>query len=545
MIVVPDARIAAFTAQGWWGTTRIHDYMATAAARVPERLALVDPPDRAEITGGSPRRLTWAQVAAEVRGLAGGLAALGIRRDDILLVQLPNIVELPLIYLACFHLGAVVTPVPVQYREHELTHILQVTGARTMLTAARISRHDHAAMARGLGVRVLTIGPPAEGCRELHLAQGVPDAAASANDVATICWTSGTEAMPKGVPRSHNEWLAIPDTIVISGGLQDGCRLLNPFPLVNMAGISGLFLPWLLTAGRLVMHHPFDLSRFLGQVAAEEIDYTVVPPALLALLAQNDTLAAPLARLRSLGSGGGPLPGWAMTRLRERDGIEVINYFGSNEGASLVSCALDLPDTVQRAQYFPRYGVPGRNWALPIAQRMRTRLVDQASGADIDTPGVPGELRAWGPGVFAGYWNAPEQTARAFDEQGFYRSGDLFEIAGEEGQFYRFVGRLKDVIVRGGMNISAEEVENLLSDHAAVAEVAAIGVPDPVMGERLCAVLAPRGEAPNLAELCRYLRDEKHVAAFKLPERLEIVSALPRNPVGKVLKRELRERFGR
>ena len=438
MILVSTDRISEFTARGWWGSARMHDAVGAAAQRHPDRTALVDPPDRADIVGGTPRRLNWAEVEAEMHGLAAALAAQGLRRDDILLVQLPNIVELPLAYLACWHLGVIATPVPVQYREHELQHILGMTGAKAILTTSRIGKHDQAAMARGLGVRVLTLGEPADDCTSLVAVGTIADAGASANDVATICWTSGTEGMPKGVPRSHNEWLAIPDTIVLSAGLQDGCALLNPFPLVNMAGISGLMLPWLQTGGKLVQHHPFDLRRFLGQIEDEAIDYTVVPPALVAMLAQNDALAAPVARLQALGSGGGPLSAWAMARLEARDGLQVINYFGSNEGASLVSCALDLPGTDLRAQYFPRYGVAGFDWALPIAARSRTRLVDPATEAEITEPCIPGELRAWGPGVFAGYWNAPEQTARAFDAQGYYRSGDLFEIAGERNELYRF-----------------------------------------------------------------------------------------------------------
>jgi len=555
MIVVPTSRIADYTAKGWWGPRRIQDGMTDAAARVPTRLALVDPPDRLALTGTAPRRLTWAEVAAEVAGLAACLVANGLRRDDILLIQLPNIVELPLLLLACFRLGVIATPAPVQYRAHELDHILSLTKARAIVVAAGFSAHDFPAMAAGLAARhpsvqaVLTIGT-APGYIPLVAAGSAADAGATGNDVATICWTSGTEGMPKGVPRSHNEWAAIPDTIVVSAGLQDGCHLLNPFPLVNMAGISGLFLPWLITAGKLVMHHPFDLARFLGQIAEEAIDYTVVPPAILAMLAQNDAMAAPLKRMKSLGSGGGPLSDWAVAKLRDRDGIEVINYFGSNEGASLASCALDLPDPTLRAGFFPRYGVPardtgGRRWALPIAARTTTRLVDPATDIEITTPGLPGEFRATGPGVFSGYWNAPDATARAFDAQGFYRSGDLFEIAGEHTELYRFVGRLKDIIIRGGMNISAEEIENLLSGHPAIREVAAIAVPDRIMGERMCVVVAPRGDTPpTLTDLVAFLRDEKHIAAFKLPERLELVAALPRNPVGKIIKRDLRERYG-
>ena len=163
------------------------------------------------------------------------------------------------------------------------------------------------------------------------------------------------------------------------------------------------------------------------------------------------------------------------------------------------------------------------------------------SGRDITTPGQVGELRFKGPTIFSGYYNAPELTARAFDPQGYYRTGDLFEIAGEQEQYYRFAGRHKDIVIRGGMNISSEEVEGLLLAHPKVREAAVIGLPDPVMGERVCAVVAPQpGQAVDLQELVAFLRDQQEVAAFKWPERLVLVNELPRNPLGKVLKRELR-----
>jgi acyl-coenzyme A synthetase/AMP-(fatty) acid ligase len=250
--------------------------------------------------------------------------------------------------------------VPVQYREHELEHILGITQPRAIVTAARILHHDHAAMMRGLAARhpsvrnVLAIDvlPRWEADAD-RIAQHEREHPTGANDVFTICWTSGTEGVPKGVPRSHNEWLAIPENIILSGGLKPGCHLLNAFPLVNMAGIAGQFLPWLLTGAKLVMHHPFNLGVFLAQVKDEAIDYTVAAPAILATLAQNPDLMAGLegSRLRAIGSGGGPLAEWTVRVFTERYGIDVINYFGTNEGASLTASALDLPDPALRRRW--------------------------------------------------------------------------------------------------------------------------------------------------------------------------------------------------
>ena len=550
MILNPQERIDEYTSRGWWGTRRIQDWFDDNLRTRPDTEALIDAPNRADFIDGAPRRLTWRALAAEADMYATAFLELGLTGDDLVCVQLPNCVELPAVYLACLRLGIVVTPVPVQYREHELEHILGITQPRAIVTAARILHHDHAAMMRGLAARhpsvhtVLAIDAlprwEADGDR---IAQHEREHPTGANDVFTICWTSGTEGVPKGVPRSHNEWLAIPENIILSGGLKPGCHLLNAFPLVNMAGIAGQFLPWLLTGAKLVMHHPFNLGIFLTQVKDEAIDYTVAAPAILATLAQNPDLMAGLegSRLRAIGSGGGPLAEWTVRVFTERYGIDVINYFGTNEGASLTASALDLPDPALRASYFPRFGVDGYEWKLPVARRVRTRLVDPDTGLDIDTPGTPGELRVRGPAIFPGYFRAPDMTARAFDSQGYYRTGDLFEIAGERRELYRFVGRLKDIIVRGGFNISSEELEALLLAHPKVREVAIVGYPDDNLGERVCAVVVPQaGATLALPELVAFLRTEKKVASYKLPEKLLLLDALPRNPVGKVLKRDLR-----
>lgn len=550
MILAPRDRIADYTARGWWGTRRIHDFLDDATRMRPGSEALVDAPNRAEFIAGSPRRLTWRDVASEVRRLEARLIAAGLGKDDIVCIQLPNCVELPLLYLACSRLGVVATPVPVQYREHELEHILGLTQPRAVVTANRILKHSNAAMMRSLAaghpsIRTVVAIDALEGDPAEHeVGRREREAAVDANDIFTICWTSGTEGVPKGVPRSHNEWLAIPENIVLSGGLRPGCHLLNAFPLVNMAGIAGQFLPWLLTGAKLVMHHPFNLSIFLDQVRDEAIDYTVAAPAILATLAQNPALMAgiPGSRLRAIGSGGGPLADWTVKVFIERYGIDVINYFGTNEGASLTASALDLPDPSVRASFFPRFGVEGFDWKLPVASRVSTRLVDPDTGKDIARPGRPGELRVKGPAIFSGYYRAPEMTARAFDEQGYYQTGDLFEIAGPSNELYRFVGRLKDIIVRGGFNISSEELEALLLAHPKVREAAIVGYPDDTLGEKVCAVIAPQtGGTLTLEDVVAFLRTEKKVASYKLPERLLVVDALPRNPVGKVLKRDLRE----
>jgi acyl-CoA synthetase (AMP-forming)/AMP-acid ligase II len=288
------------------------------------------------------------------------------------------------------------------------------------------------------------------------------------------------------------------------------------------------------------------LNVFIEQMRAFPMDYSVAPPAVLNLLIKEPERMAGVnfSRLKRIGSGGGPLSEWMVTEMKNTFDIEVVNYFGSNEGAALSSSPLDMPDSAQRALYFPRMGVPRFHWKMDVAQKIQTRLVDIDTQQDIVDKGQLGELRFKGPTIFSGYFKSPSLTEKAFDEQGFYRTGDLFEIAGDQGQYYRFAGRHKDIVIRGGMNISSEEIESLLMSHPAVRDVAIIGIPDAIMGERVCAVVVRQtSEALTLQHLIDHLRSVREVASFKWPESLVLVDELPRNPVGKVLKRELRERY--
>ncbi|NBX56443.1 MAG: short-chain-fatty-acid--CoA ligase, partial [Betaproteobacteria bacterium] len=492
--------------------------------------------------------------------------AQGLSKDDILVMQLPNCVEQHAIYLACAISGIVVSPVPVQYRAHELSHVMDITQAKLVITTQHVGQFKAAQLWTELAHQfpslqtLLSLGENLpEGVLSLsHLLSQTPSwgsqhirahmqaCGVTAHDVLTICWTSGTEAKSKGVPRNHNEWLIVGHSVSQAGELKEGAHLLIPFPFVNMAGVSTSLAAWILNGGTLHHHHPFDLAVFIEQLRAFPMDYSVAPPAVLNLLIKEPERMAGVnfSRLKRMGSGGGPLSEWMVTEMKNTFDIEVVNYFGSNEGAALSSSPLDMPDSAQRALYFPRMGVPQFNWKMDVAQKIQTRLVDIDTQQDIVEKGQLGELRFKGPTIFSGYFKSPSLTEKAFDEQGFYRTGDLFEIAGDKGQYYRFAGRHKDIVIRGGMNISSEEIESLLMSHPAVRDVAIIGIPDAIMGERVCAVVARQtSEELTLQHLIDHLRSVREVASFKWPEALVLVDELPRNPVGKVLKRELRERY--
>lgn len=566
MLLVSPKHIQAYTEQGLWGTDTLDDLFRRNAAATPGAVALIDPPNRAELAGGPPQRFTYAELADAVERLASGLLKLGLVKDDVLMVQLPNIVELPLVYLAAARLGLIVSPLPVQYRSHELRQTMKIAQPNAFITTTTFGGFNYVELVQHLQPEVpsltnlIALGAELPsgvvGLSELlttpadvaALNEYAKTQAFDANEVFTICWTSGTEAEPKGVPRSHNHWISIAYATVDGAQIARGDTLLNPFPMVNMSAIGGMLVPWLLTGGTLVMHHPLNLGVFLAQIKAERVTYTVVPPVLLNMLLLNPAILAnaDLSSIKCIGSGSAPLSEWMTTNWKTTHNLDILNFFGSNEGTALISAPAEIPDAGERARYFPRYGVPGLKWTNRAVQGMSTKLIDPITREEITRPNVAGELAIKGPTVFAGYYARPDLTARAFDADGFFYTGDLFEIAGEGGELnrYRFVGRLKDLIIRGGMKIAPEEIEALLIEHPKVAEVAVVGVPDRRLDdERICAVVvAKKDQTVTIDELHDFLKT-KDMASFKMPKKLLVVEALPRNPVGKILKRDLREQL--
>ncbi len=556
MIVVSESQIREYTSRGWWGTETFVDKLYAKAAIQPDMEALTDPDNKEMLVGLSPRRMTYAQIVRAIDSLAMKFVELGVRHDDVIVVQLPNIVELPITLLAAARAGAIVSPVPVQWRTHEIRHVLGLTQAKVFVSTHNFKGFDYIDMARhaiGSGGSVkhfLTVDETAshDALSMAEIFTGEPSSVAALeglqtgpNEVFTICWTSGTEAAPKGVPRSHNHWAAISGVVVESFLPDRDCVYLSLFPTINMAGLAGICLPWIITGGKMVLHHPFELGLFLKQLVKENVYYTLAPPALLDSLAKSREWAAMnKGDLKIIGSGSAPLSSWMVKKFQDEFGIFIVNFFGSNEGVALYSSPKDFPHPEDRAMYFPRFGVPGISWASKAAEGIRTRLVDPVTETDVTEPGITGELRVDGPTVFPGYFRAPGLTTSAFDSQGFFRTGDLFSIAGDQLDRYRFQGRHKDLIIRGGMNISPEEIEGFVIQHPKVAEVAAVGYPDERLGERICIVVVPTpDEAVTLEEINEFLRVQD-IAQYKYPEILKVVDALPRNALGKVLKRDIR-----
>jgi acyl-CoA synthetase (AMP-forming)/AMP-acid ligase II len=563
----PAERVREYRAAGYWNDDMIDALLRERVAAHGDIPALVDPLNRDTLMDGPVRTLTWPELDDQVSRLAQVLLDEGITAGDVVGIQLPNTVEIAVAFLAIVRIGAIVAPFPVQYRAYELTYLSHVARVKLFITAGRIGKRPAAAEIAGLRDQIpslLTVAAfgvsGASGASgafgasgviglderiaaagdlsglDRYLASWAPDP----NDCVTICWTSGTESTPKGVQRTHYDWMAMCTSTVEGPDLTADDVLLNPFPMVNMAGINGMFLPWLKVGGLLVQHHPFDLPTFLRQITQYRATYTVAPPALLTALLQNDALLAQadISSLRILGSGSTPLAPSLLQGWHDKHGIEILNFYGSNEGIALLGTPKDIPDPAVRALYFPRYGA--RDWSFSMARKTLARIVDPATGQEITAAGVPGELRIKGPGVFPGYLPA-SGVPDPFDDDGYLKTGDLLEIAGDELQYLHYVDRSKDMVVRGGMKISAAELETFVSGHPKVADVAVVAYPDELLGERACAVIVPRpGQTVSLAEIVEYLRG-LGIATFKLPERLELRAELPRNPLGKILKRELRE----
>ncbi|WP_024794379.1 class I adenylate-forming enzyme family protein [Tomitella biformata] len=557
----PQDRVDEYTAAGWWGHDTWDELLDRHVGERPGALAVVDPLNRADLTDGPRRELTWADLNEFVDQLAEVLLEQGVERGDVVGVQLPNSVELTAMYLAITRIGAVISPLPVQYREYELAQLGALANFRTFVTCARMAGHrlvDSAATAAGdlpslRGVLAFGDNLPAgvvgldarlaEPFDGTALAERRASLTPDPNVALTICWTSGTESTPKGIPRGANEWYISGIGSVSGAALTGDDVLLNPFPMVNMAGIAGMLVPWLLTGATLVQHHPFDAATFFKQVVHHQVTYTVAPPAVLVRALASDAAAAGvLDSLRVIGSGSAPLSHQMISEYKDRFGIDIINCFGSNEGTTLVGDPDTIPDPVLRAVLFPRFGSPSHTWDNEASRGMRTKLVDLATEEEITVAGHTGELRLDGPSVFAGYL-AGTASGDPFDKDGYFCTGDLFEyIEAEPGdlRYLRYVDRAKDLIVRGGMNISPAEIESLILGCPGVLEAAVIGVPDLAMGERVCAVVVPSGDAePSLVDIVAHLRGQK-IAAFKLPESVFVVSELPRNPVGKITKSDLR-----
>ncbi|WP_435219843.1 class I adenylate-forming enzyme family protein [Luminiphilus sp. nBUS_07] len=555
MMASDSVTIAHHSAKGWWGNDTLDAHFRRNVAAYPERLAILDPPNRLDIAGSAAVNLTYSELAERVEAQVRQLYYAGVRRNDIVVLQLPNIHEITVILLACARMGVILSPVVMQFDRSELRDIFSQLSPTAYITLSRFKGRDMATaeslqdLCGEFNVKLLSIDGPADDRSILDASQqDLESSPTAANEALTICWTSGTEGKAKGVIRSHNLWAAIGRMVAHGAKMQDGDVILNARPMVNMAAIGGGFYCWLLSSGTLALHHPLDMPMVLDQIRRLQVTVTFMPPAFIVALLKDPELRAQadLTSLRIMGSGSAALPDWVVEEMADNFGVEIVNFFGSNEGVSLQSTRATVPDSSLRSTHFARAGRADISWSdFELSRELETKIVDLDSGEEITEPGKKGQLLMRGSTIFSYYFNAPEQTAAAFDSEGFYRSGDLFEIAGDSSppRYYKYVGRCREVIIRGGFNIAPAEIDNLLSDHPAILEVAAFAVPDERLGERtgVAVVMKPQ-EVVGLDDLLLHLT-AKHIATYKLPERLLVVPSLPRNAMQKVVRQELTAMF--
>ncbi len=545
MILASQEEIKRWTERGVWGSKTLIDYFKENVKRYPNDVCIVDPYNKKELVGFDPERLTYREFDRAVDATAEALLELGIQKDDIVMVQIPNCWELAMLYLAIARAGAVISPMPMQWRELEVEYIARMTEAKAFITVDEFRGFKHKQMGEKLQSKfsylrhVLTL-PEIREMSKGGVKGRLKDVPLDANDIFTLCWTSGTEAQPKGCPLSHNNWVMLARIQIETVGMSRNDIFLTAGPLVNMASVGTAFIPWIVLGNRLVLHHPFEPLLLVEQLKRERVTYTLLVPAVVNMLLKHPKVDEfDLSSLRMITIGSAPPSLWAVQELRRRWGIDFANIWGQNEGTGIISGPLDVPDVEKRVHNFPHWGKPGVKWRAPVTEFIQTKIRDPATGEELTEVGSIGVLWYRSPSVIPCYFKNPDATKRAFDEEGFFNTGDLFKI--KEGNCIEFYDRAKDIIIRGGFNISAQEIENILLEHPDVADVAAVAMPDERLGERVCVYVVPKGSKEiTLNDLTSFMR-EKGVAVYKLPERLEITDKIPRNPVGKILKNRLRE----
>lgn len=488
-------------------------------------------PDAPMLASRQGDRCSFAEYRERAEVMAAGLAELGIGEGDVVSWLLPTWVDTVVLAAALSRLGAVQNPIIAIYRDREVGFCCHQTGARFLVTPGEFAGFDFGAMGARVAAQLhdvthlvvnpggfpagdpATLGPPKPG---------------RADEERWLMYTSGTTSDPKGARHTDQTVGAYAAALVERLDLQAGDRYALVFPFPHVGGIGLSFAALLSGCTHLLDESvdPVATVRFLSEHRCTHAG-TGVPFYRMYLAAQARQDEPLFPDLKVCPGGGAPIPPAMHHRLvAELGGVGVASGWGLTEAPVLTNADVRDPDVkLATTEGRPMPGVD---------------LISVAHDGTRCAPGVEGELRAKGPQVMLGYVDA-SLDEEAFDAEGYYRTGDLGII--DEDGYVVITGRLKDVIIRNGENISAKEVEDLLFTHPQVADAAAIGLPDARTGERVCAVVVPtEGAEPTLDALVAHLK-AAGLRNQALPERLERVDALPRNPSGKVLKRELQDRY--
>lgn len=517
-------RFDRYRSAGYWDGTVLGDAFARHVREQPDATAIID-------RFGS---MTYGELDEAVARCAARLTEVGVGRGEVVSLQMPNRREFVVVHLAAERIGAVTNPLLVQYREHELTGMQRQVRAKVAVMPQIHRGHDYAAMwrtvqqATGSPTELLVVDDSPLGGDLLSAAtlrfEDVerPDG----DDLNIVLFTSGT-VRSKGVLHTHNttlyglreyaRWLALDQAMV----------LWMPSPISHATGLQWGVRTAMYVGGTLVLQENWDATEALDLVRRTRATHTIGATAFihdLRLVARGRE--ADLSSLKYFVCAGAPIPEEIAAAVQNELGFEFIRAYGMSE--HFISTICHPTDPLDKRLVTDGRCLPGTEIAVFDEER-RERL----------PTGTEGELAIRGPGVSLGYLNEPAETSATWTEDGWQFSGDVAAI--DDDGFVQLLGRKKDLIIRGGLNISAQEVESLLFLHPGVQDVALVGVPDPRLGEKICAVVVPPpGTSLTLSDLTSHL-EGLGVSKTKLPEILELRDELPKTASGKIRKNVLRE----
>ena len=535
-VLLPPRR-AESIAKGHWLDRTINDELDACAAACPDKLALT----ALRFAGVRAQRFTWRELARLADRMAVGLARLGVRRNDVVAMQLPNWWQFNLLYLACSRIGAVLNPLMPIFRERELSFMLAHAEARVLVVPRQFRGFDHEAMARSLqpGLpaleHIVVVGgggaddfdalltepeweKAPDACEILERMRPGPD------DVTQLLYTSGTTGEPKGVMHSANTLMSNIVAYAQRLHLDQDDVVLMASPMAHQTGFMyGLMMPIVLRAG-VVLLDAWDPRKAVELIRAEGVSFTMAStPFLTDLTKTVEATGLAVPTLETFLCAGAPIPGPLVQQAREVLGTKIVSAWGMTENGAVTLIELDDDDELA----FTTDGC-----ALPGVE---VKVVE-VDGTTMPF-GQVGKLLVRACSNFGGYLHRPQLNNT--DADGWFDSGDLAHM--DERGYIRISGRSKDVIIRGGENIPVFEIEGLLYRHPAVYQVAIVAYPDERLGERACAVVVPKpGQGIDFASMVEFLKAQK-VALQYIPEKLIVRDAMPATPSGKIQKFKLRD----
>jgi non-ribosomal peptide synthetase component E (peptide arylation enzyme) len=526
--MMPAALGQKYTREKLWLDRTVFDILDERATAYPRRVAIKD---RSGAT-------TYGQLKDRIERAAQFYRSIGIRKGDVVTIQLPNRVEFAVAFIALELLGAIANKVNPDFRARELDYMLKFSGSSAYVFPKEWKDFDYAGMARGLAQgnldlkRLIVLGGAVQGMYDFDagVAAAPPIATADRvhmdpNEVCRMCFTSGTTGNPKCALHSFNTTLYAVDLLNTDMQVTEREVMLVFLPLgLNWGYIT--LLQNILAGGRLVLMERFNPRAALELIQNERVTYIPTAPAgLVALLNAPDSKSFDVSSLRVVITGGASAAVETIREYQKRMKGHLIELYGMLEaGFQTYTRFTDDPQKVN--------GTIGR----PV-RAMELRIVD-AQGNDVPQ-GEIGELMSRGPSIHLGYHNNPAANAAAFNDEGWFRTGDLGRVVDADGNV-QITGRSKEIINRGGKKFFPREVEEILYTHPGVMHAAVIGMPDPRFGERNCLCVVPKGDkAPTLEEFVAFLRDQ--VADYKLPESVEEFSELPMTGSGKIQRHVLRD----